>query len=70
MGRGWVWWRNGRVPWPPVKGVDEPDIVWGLEIGDGDSRPFRFGGERGQRRGLPIGETGHDIFLGILISLE
>lgn len=56
------------VPLPPVRGVDEPEVVRGLEIGD--IFPFRCGGDLVCNRGLSVGETGHDMFLGILISLE
>ena len=50
---------------PPVRGVDEPDVVCGLDIGEGDNLPFKCCGDRECKRGLPIGETGHEIFLGI-----
>ena len=53
-----------------MRGVDEPDMARGLDIGDGDILPFRCCGDLECRRGLPMGETGHDMFLGIWISLE
>lgn len=58
------------APKPPVRGVDEPEVVRGLDIGEGDILPFRCCGDLECRRGLPTGETGHDMFLGIWISLE
>lgn len=58
------------APKPPVRGVDEPEVVRGLDIGEGDILPFRCCGDLECRRGLPMGETGHDMFLGIWISLE
>ena len=58
------------APLPPVRGVDEPEVVRGLDIGEGDILPFRCGGDLECNRGLPMGETGHDMFLGIWISLE
>lgn len=57
------------APLPPVSGVDEPEVVRGLDIGEGDILPFRCGGDLECNRGLPMGETGHDMFLGIWISL-
>lgn len=48
-----------------VSGVDVPDVVRGLHMGDGDILPFRCCGDLECNSGLPIGETGHDIFLGI-----
>lgn len=53
-----------------MRGVDEPEVVRGLDIGEGDILPFRCCGDLECRRGLPMGETGHDMFLGIWISLE
>lgn len=53
-----------------MRGVDEPEVVRGLEIGEGDILPCRCFGDLECNRGLPIGETGHDMFLGIWISLE
>ena len=58
------------APMPPVRGVDEPDVVRGLDIGEGDILPLKCWGDLGYRRGLPIGETGHDMFLDMYISLE
>lgn len=58
------------APKPPVRGVDEPEVVRGLDIGEGDILPFRCCGDLECRRGLPMGETGHEMFLGIWISLE
>lgn len=52
-------------PLPPVRGVDEPEVVLGLEIGDGDILPFTCCGDLELRRGLPVGETGHERFLGL-----
>lgn len=54
----------------PVRGVDEPEVVRGLDIGEGDILPFSCCGDLDCKRGLPIGETGHDMFLGRWISLE
>lgn len=48
-----------------MRGVDAPDAVWGLDIGDGDILPLICCGDLQCRSGLPIGETGHDIFLGV-----
>lgn len=56
-------------PVPPVRGVDEPDMVWGLDIGEGDTLPLVCFGDREYNKGLPIGETGHDMFRGIWASL-
>lgn len=53
-----------------MRGVDEPEVVRGLEIGEGDILPVKCFGDLECNRGLPIGETGHDMFLGIWISLE
>jgi hypothetical protein len=53
----------------PVRGVDEPEVVRGLDIGEGDILPFKCCGDLECKRGLPMGETGHDMFLGIWISL-
>jgi hypothetical protein len=58
------------APLPPVRGVDEPDVVRGLEMGEGDILPLICCGDLECRRGLPIGETGHDIFLGVWASLQ
>lgn len=55
---------------PPFRGVEEPEVLRGLDMGDGDILPFGYWGDLECRRGLPIGETGHDTFLGIQISLE
>ena len=57
------------APLPPVRGVEAPDIAWGLDIGEGDILPLICCGDLECRRGLPIGDTGHDIFLAILMSL-
>lgn len=59
----------GMAPLPPVRGVDEPEVVRGLEIGEGDILPFRYCGDLEFNKGLPTGETGHDTFRGIWISL-
>ena len=40
-------------------------MVRGLDMGDGDILPFRCCGDLVGKRGLPIGETGQDMFLGI-----
>lgn len=48
-----------------VRGVDVPEVVRGLDIGDGEILPFSCCGDLGCNSGLPIGETGHDTFLGI-----
>lgn len=58
------------APLPPVRGVDEPEVFRGLEIGEGDILPFRCCGDLECNKGLPMGETGHDMFRGMLISLE
>ena len=58
------------APLPPLRGVDAPEAVRGLDIGEGDIRPFMCCGDLGLKSGLPMGETGQDIFLGIWISLE
>lgn len=54
------------APLPPVRGVDEPDGVHGLEIGEGELyiTLLMFCGDLECRRGLLVGETGHDMFLG------
>lgn len=54
---------------PPVRGVDEPDTVRGLDIGDGDSLPLMCCSDLEFRRGLSVGETGHDEFFGAWTSL-
>ena len=58
------------APLPPVRGVDAPEALRGLEIGEGDILPFMCCGDLECSKGLPIGETGHDTFLGIGISLD
>ena len=58
------------APLAPVRGVDEPEVVLGLDIGEGDILPFICCGDLEWRRGLPMGETGHDMYLGIWQSLE
>ena len=58
------------APLPPVRGVDAPEAVRGLDIGEGDIIPFMCCGDLDLKRGLPMGETGQDIFLGIWMSLE
>ena len=64
-----VRWK-GTAPMPPVSGVDEPDAVWGLDMGDGDSRPVTCS-NLGGKSGLPAGgDTGHEMFLGVWASLE
>lgn len=55
---------------PPVRGVDEPDVARGLDIGEGDILPFKCGGDLECKRGLPIGETGQETFLGMWILLK
>jgi hypothetical protein len=57
------------APLPPARGVDEPDAVRGLEMGDGDVLPLVCCGDLECRRGL-LGETGHDLFLNAWASLE
>jgi len=57
------------APLPPLRGVDAPEAVRGLDIGEGDILPFICCGDLGLKSGLPMGETGQDIFLGIWISL-
>lgn len=57
------------APVPPVRGVDEPDGVRGLEMGEGDVLPLICCGDLECRRGL-TGETGHDIFHLAWASLE
>lgn len=54
------------APLPPVIGVDEPDGVQGLEIVEGQFciTLLMFCGDLECRRGLLVGETGHDMFLG------
>lgn len=54
----------------PVRGVDEPEVVRGLDIGEGDILSLKCCGDLECKRGLPMGDTGHDMFLGIGISLE
>lgn len=51
------------APPPAVKGVDDPERTWGLDIGDGDLLPL-ICGECEWKIGLPTGEIGHDMFLG------
>lgn len=64
------------APLPPVRGVDEPDAVRGLEMGEGDVLPLICCGDLECRRGLPgetghdTGETGHDTFLIAWTSLD
>lgn len=58
------------APVPPVNGVHEPEGVRGLEIGEGDILPLKCGGDLEFSRGLPIGETGHEIFLAMWRSLD
>ena len=52
-------------PLPPVRGVDEPEAVCGLDIGEGDILPLICCGDLGCSKGLPMGDTGHDTFLGV-----
>lgn len=49
---------NGMEPLPPVRGVDEPEVVCGLDIGDGDILPFKGCADLECTRGLPVGDTG------------
>lgn len=58
------------APLPPVRGVEAPEAVRGLDIGEGDSLPFMCCGDLDVKSGLPMGETGQDIFLEMWISLE
>lgn len=58
------------APLPPVRGVDAPEAVRGLDIGEGDNLPLLCCGDLDLKSGLPMGETGQDIFLWIWISLE
>jgi len=60
---------NGIVPLPPVRVVDEPEVVFGLDMGEGDILPLTCCGGLELSKGLPIGETGQDTFL-IWISLQ
>jgi len=55
---------------PPVRGVDEPEVVRGLAMGEGDILPFRCCGDLECKSGLPMGETGHDMYLGMCKSLQ
>lgn len=50
------------APLLQLRGVDEPDVVRGLEIGEGDILLLTCCGDLECRRGLPMGETGHDMF--------
>lgn len=45
-------------------------MVLGLEIGEGDILPLKFCGDLACSRGLPIGDTGQEIFLGTRVSLD
>jgi hypothetical protein len=63
-------WVKGIVPLPPDRGVEVPEVVLGLEIGEGDILPLVCWGDVDFSRGLPHGETGHDILLRIWISLQ
>ena len=47
-----------------------PEVVLGLEIGEGDILPLVCWGDLDFSRGLPHGETGQDILLLIWISLQ
>lgn len=58
------------APLPPVRGVDAPEAVRGLDIGEGDNLPLLCCGDLDLKSGLPMGETGQDIFLEIWISLK
>lgn len=59
------------APVPPVRGVDEPEVVRGLDIGEGDILPLRCCGDLECKRGLPMGDTGQDmLFLRAWLSLE
>jgi len=51
------------APLPPVRGVDAPEAVRGLDIGEGDNLPLLCCGDLDLKSGLPMGETGQDIFL-------
>lgn len=57
------------APLPPVRGVDAPETVRGLDIGEGDILPFMCCGDLDRKSGLPMGETGQEIFLEIWLSL-
>ena len=43
--------------------MDAPEAVLGLEIGEGDILPLICCGDLELNRGLPIGETGQDMYL-------
>jgi hypothetical protein len=58
------------APLPPDRGVEAPERVLGLEIGEGDILQFVFWGDLDLNRGLPHGETGQDILLRIWRSLQ
>lgn len=58
------------VPLPPDRGVEVPEVVLGLEIGEGDILPLVCWGDLDFNRGLPHGETGHDMLLRTWISLQ
>lgn len=53
-----------------MRGVDEPDVAWGLDMGEGDILPLICCGDRECISGLPVGDTGHEMFLGVCTSLE
>lgn len=57
------------VPLPPVRGVDEPDVARGLDMGEGDILPLICCGDLECRSGLPMGDIGHEMFLGVCTSL-
>lgn len=46
-----------------MRGVEEPEVVLGLDIGEGDILPLICCGDLEFSKGLPIGDTGHDMFL-------
>lgn len=48
---------------PLLGGVEAPDVVRGLDIGDGDSLPLKCCGDRELERGLAIGGMGEGMFL-------
>lgn len=50
------------APPPPLRGVDEPEMTWGLDMGEAHGLGLKHLGDRECRKGLEIGETGHDIF--------
>lgn len=58
---------KGTAPVPPVRGVEAPDVVLGLDIGEGVIYPLW--GDLDLSSGLRVGETGHDMLFRRWISL-